>query len=308
MSDHLPVVVTGVGGFVGGYVARWLAARGHAVVGTVRRTMLDTPMPPGVEVRVGDLCAADSLPRQFDALVHCAAEIPARCTDAAELFERNVEAARAVFDRAREAGARAVVFTSSMSVYGRIDAPVVTEDLAPVDVDSYGRSKSEGERLLRAAVDEGLGSALSIRLPGTVGRGSHDNFLSDALVRARAGNTLVGRHADAPFNNIVFVGDLARFIGGWIAAPRPGYSVTNLAARNPISVAAVYEQLFASLGTPARIEYQSGGKPPFLIALERAEALGYAPLTVRDSIAAFVHDSLRDETDPSWVADAAGRL
>src|SRR5260221_292807 len=84
----------------------------------------------------------------------------------------SVEGARAVFHRAREAGGRAVVFTSSMSVYGRIDAPVVPEDLAPVDVDSYGRSKSEGERLLRAAVDEGLGSALSIRLPGTVGRGS----------------------------------------------------------------------------------------------------------------------------------------
>src|SRR5262245_18088717 len=288
----LDVVVTGAGGFVGGFVAHRLAQRGFSVTAITRRRAGQSRV--GLSWRCADLTRADALPERFDALIHCAAETPARCPDPVALYSGNVQVMRHVCDRALQASARVVVFTSSMSVYGTISVPIVTEDTPPQDLDPYGRSKLEGEQMLAQAVVDGLPSALSIRLPGTVGRGSHDNFLSVALQRILAGEAITGRHKDALFNNIVYVGDLADFLAAWISSPRPGSAVTNIAAREPIRIGELYSLLFACAGKPERITYSQHGKAPFRIAFERASELGYRPATVCDSVAAFVRDCLSD--------------
>jgi nucleoside-diphosphate-sugar epimerase len=292
----LHVVVTGAGGFVGGFVAHRFAQRGFTVTAIARRQH-GAQSPAGLSWRYADLIRADALPERFDALVHCAAETPARCPDPEALYSGNVRAMRHVCDRALQARARTVLYTSSMSVYGTIAVPVVNEDTLPQDLDPYGRSKLEGERILAKAVAAGLPSALSIRLPGTVGRGSHDNFLSVALARILADEAVAGRHKDALFNNIVYVGHLADFLAAWIASPRPGYAVTNIAACDPIRIGELYSLLFACAGKPERITFSEQGKAPFQISLERVITLGYRPATVRDSVAAFVRDCLSDGED-----------
>jgi nucleoside-diphosphate-sugar epimerase len=291
----LHVVVTGAGGFVGGFLARWLAERGCAVTAMTRRDCAEAKALPGLIWRKGDVRAHGALPERFDVLLHCAAEIPARCTDPKCLYQDNLDLARASFEQAGAAGVRTIVFTSSMSVYGAITAPVVEEETPPRDPDDYGRAKRDAERLLEACVGRGLFSGLSIRLPGTVGKGSHDNFLSHALGRILAGEAINGRHKDALFNNIVYVGDLADFVSSWIASPRPGYHVSNIAARDPMAIGDMFSWLFACAGKPERIVYSDEGKAPFQISLARAMALGYHPATVRDSVAAFVRDSLAEE-------------
>jgi nucleoside-diphosphate-sugar epimerase len=290
MSLH--VVVTGTGGFIGGFVAHRLAERGFTVTAITRRAGAQSV--GRLICHHADLTQPDALPERFDAIVHCAAETPARCPDPVALYTSNVEAMRQVCERALQAGARAVVFTSSMSAYGTISVPVVTEDTPPQDPDPYGRSKLEGERMLADAVARGLPSALSIRLPGTVGRGSHDNFLSDALKRILADEAITARHKNALFNNIVYVGDLADFLAEWIASPLPGYAVTNIAACDPIRIGDLFSLLFAHTGKPERITFSEGGKAPFQISLEHVIGLGYRPATVRDSVAAFVRDCLSD--------------
>jgi nucleoside-diphosphate-sugar epimerase len=284
------VVVTGAGGFIGGFVAHQLLERGFTVTAITRRA--GARSLGRLTYRQADLTQPNALPERFDAVVHCAAETPARCPDSVALYASNVRAMRHVCERALQAGARGVVFTSSMSAYGTISVPVVTEDTPPQDPDPYGRSKLEGERMLADAVARGLPSALSIRLPGTVGRGSHDNFLSHALERILAGEAVTARHKDALFNNIVYVGDLADFLAEWIASPRPGYAVTNIAACDPIRVGDLFSLLFAHTGKPERITFSEDGKAPFQISLEHVIALGYRPATVRDSVAAFVRDCL----------------
>ena len=84
----LHVVVTGAGGFVGGFVARWLAARGCEVTAISRRPAEASAQALGLAWRVADLSLPGSLPRRFDALVHCAAETPERCPDRANLYRR----------------------------------------------------------------------------------------------------------------------------------------------------------------------------------------------------------------------------
>ena len=290
MDAH--VVVTGAGGFIGGYLARWFAERGTTVTAITRRSPSLGAERQELTWREADLRDARALPDRFDALVHCAAEIPARCPEGAVLYRTNMEVARNVFERALAAQACTVVFMSSVSIYGEISVPVVAEDTIPQRPDPYGRSKRDAEDLLEACAKRGLASALSIRLPGTVGKGSHDNFLSTALARVLAGEQVRVNHPDAPFNNIVHVGDLARFLGAWIERPRLGYAVTNLAAAEPMPVRDVAKALFERTGQSPRLIETGGGKQPFLIALDRARSLGYRPSTVSASLAAFVADEL----------------
>ena len=284
MPPH--VVVTGAGGFAGGFIARWLAARGMAVTAITRSSSL--PAEQGTLAwRRADLREGNSLPAAFDALVHCAAEIPARCPDPKELYRRNVEAADSVFSQAAAARARSVIFLSSMSVYGAIAVPEVSEDAPPHNPDPYGRAKRDSEDALEGLVKKGIEAGLSIRLPGTVGRGSHHNFLSDSFARILAGETVHARNPDAMFNNIVYVGDLAEFIADHIGAPRAGYAVINLAAREPILIRDVYSFLFSRVGKPETIVYDGDGKGAFTISIDRALALGYRAPTVRQSLESF---------------------
>jgi nucleoside-diphosphate-sugar epimerase len=274
MAAH--VVVTGAGGFVGGFVARWLAERGWQVTGHTRQK--------------ADLRSPGSLPAHFDALIHCAAETPERCPEPAQLYQRNMDLTRSVFDQAVAAHARSVVFLSSMSAYGTVSVPEITEDTPPGELDPYGRAKRDSESLLQACVGRGLPSALTIRLPGTVGKGSHDNFLSVFLGRVLRGERLKGRNPEAPFNNVVYVGDLAAFLAAWIASPKPGYAVTNLAASDPLPMKEVLALLFQCSGREPALEFEPGGKKPFLISLEHARSLGYRPSSVRASVESFVRD------------------
>jgi nucleoside-diphosphate-sugar epimerase len=287
------VVVTGASGFVGGFVAQWLAARGLKVTAIARQPGAAgaAAAPAGLGWRQADLLESDALPRRFDAVIHCAAVIPERCSDPQQLYHLNLDMARNVFRRAAEAGARAAVFLSSMSAYGAITAPTVTESTPPGELDPYGRAKRDAEALLEGLVANGLHSGLSIRLPGTLGRGSHHNFLSVALARVRSGEVVKGRNPDSLFNNLVYVGDLAAFLAAWIADPRPGYAVTNLAASEPLPFREVLALLFSLSGREERLVFEPGGKPPFLIDLERARSLGYRPSTVRTSLESFVRDA-----------------
>jgi nucleoside-diphosphate-sugar epimerase len=180
-----------------------------------------------------------------------------------------------------------------MSIYGAIAASVVTEDTPSIDPDSYGRSKLEGERLLAGlaarAADVG---ALSLRLPGVVGAGGRNNFLCAALGRVLAGEAVAGNNAEAPFNNVVHVEDLAAFVAAFLADPRPGHHVANLAAREALPIRAVVALLYRTAGRPDTSIWGAGGKAPFTIALDRAMALGFRPATVRDSVERFVRDEM----------------
>ncbi len=296
MTRH--VAITGAGGFVGGFAARWLAAQGFQITALSRQLQADLPRP-GLAWRYADLRQPSALPTECDAIIHCAAELPSRTSDPAALYDLNRRMADAVFDHAARQGVGTVVFISSMSVYGAIDVAEVNESLAPRDPDPYGRAKRDGEDALAAAVARGaIASGLSIRLPGTVGQGSHHNFLSDALRTILTGGVVKAVNPDGLFNNIVYVEDLARFFADWIGTPKPGSFVTNLAARDPLPIRDVLAHMFSVAGKPLQCEFSPSPRKSFLISLRRAEELGYRPATVRDSVDAFVRSNLSGFSAP----------
>jgi nucleoside-diphosphate-sugar epimerase len=288
------LLISGAGGFVGRHLVAAMAHDWHDVVALVRRpgwpAMLDRS--PRVQVECADLARATILPAgPFDAVIHCAAAIPAAVPDAAELFRINVEGSRRLFEHALRSGASTIIFCSSMAVYGRIDTAMVDPETPVCDPGPYGRSKLECERLLsELSRSHSSVRALSIRLPGIVGPGSHHNFLSDTVASFATGVAVTARNPDALFNNVVHVDDLAGFVETLLRSLPSGHRTTTIAAADPLPIREVVG-ILKTFGPPsATVEYHDDGHS-FLISNDRARSLGYQPATVRDSVERFARAS-----------------
>jgi nucleoside-diphosphate-sugar epimerase len=150
------VLVTGASGFLGGMVCAELSQRGHQPVGMVRRAGSG---PDGVAEARGDLSDAGSLRDALDstrpeAVVHLAAEIASQRSEV-KIREANVEGTRRLIDAARKAGARRLVFASTV-VTGEAHGELLDESSELPVQTAYGRSKQDGERLVRESGLEGV--------------------------------------------------------------------------------------------------------------------------------------------------------
>jgi nucleoside-diphosphate-sugar epimerase len=281
------VLISGAGGFVGSHLAVAMARSRRDVIALARHprsTILETQKL--IRVEQADLAVeTDALPAgPVDALIHCAAAIPSAVPDEAQLARINVDGSRRLFEHAIKAGANLIVFCSSMAVYGCVDADVVDRDTPINEPGAYGRSKLESEHKLAELSRRNAGvRALSIRLPGVVGPGSHDNFLSDTMRRLATGETTSVRNPDALFNNVVHIEDLVRFVDTLLSTLPPGHQVTTIAAADPLPIRQVVGLLQTVAGPGAAVRYRQEGHS-FLISSEHARTLGYQPATVREAV------------------------
>lgn len=286
------ILITGAGGFVGHYVATMLADLHHTVLATVHRSVPDgLRSHDKIEVTAFDLAATEDLEIDgaIDAVIHCAAALPSTVPDPDELYRTNVGGMERLLAAAVKAGTGTFINCSSMSIYGRIGVPLLEVDTPPVEPDAYGRSKQDSETLLAEAAEKHDLAALSIRLPGVVGRGSHDNFLSSVMARILAGEAVQARNPDALFNNIVHVDDLARFMAAQISTLEQGHRATTIAADPAIPIRQVMSLMFAEAGRPENVSYSEGGAP-FLINPEAARSLGFKVPTTKASVLRFARD------------------
>ena len=148
------VFVTGGTGFVGAHLVKALRARGDSVTAMVRQPALATRLGWDRDVRLvrGDL-DDDAALREgchgADVVYHVAGKIAAR--NAAEFMATNRDGTANVLEAARDAGAKRLLFVSSLAVAGpTTPGHPIDEQRAPAPVTDYGRSKLAAEVLVRA--------------------------------------------------------------------------------------------------------------------------------------------------------------
>jgi nucleoside-diphosphate-sugar epimerase len=165
------VFVSGASGYVGGGIARHLAARGHEVLGGIRRPR---QLPENVTpFLTGDL--AESAPdlSGVDAVVHAAGLAHIRNAPPEAWDRANVQAAETVAKAALAAGVGRFVLISSIGVLGRALPGMADETTLSNPADTYANSKLTTEIRLRALLGERL---CVLRPAAVVGPGCPGNI------------------------------------------------------------------------------------------------------------------------------------
>ena len=188
VTPGVPVLVTGVAGFVGRRLARALVARGYLVRGLTRRdTGLGDLVTDGIEVVRGDLADPAALERACDGqrLVFHAAGRVSDWGPRQGFVGVNVEGTAHLIAACVGANVERFVHLSSLTVLGLPnDARSIDEATpyaTPLPGDHYTATKIAGEQLVRAASAEGRLQTTVVR-PGAIwGRG--DVLIVPRIVR-----------------------------------------------------------------------------------------------------------------------------
>jgi nucleoside-diphosphate-sugar epimerase len=205
------VLVTGSEGLVGHFLAPRLESAGFSIArfDLKRSKAEDIRNPHALAAAVADV----------EGIVHLAAvsrviwgeQDPENC------IATNVTAVRNTLDLVAKSKLRPwLFFTSSREVYGDPDHLPVTEEADLRPLNTYARTKLEGERLVQAARAAGLTANIA-RLASVYGwAGDHDDRVAPAFAAAAArGGQL---RVDGPANTLDFtfvedvVGGLTSFI------------------------------------------------------------------------------------------------
>jgi dihydroflavonol-4-reductase len=207
--------VTGGTGFIGGRVVRKLRERGDEVVALVRSPATATDLAEiGCELVEGDLGSTDAIRRGLqgcDAAFHIAAVykvgIPASEREA--MRDANVRGTERVLDAAIEAGAKRIVYVSTVGIFGNTHGKVVDEgydrDGEPF-LSCYEETKYRSHEVALDRIAEG--APIVIVQPGGVyGPGDHSE-IGNIIDQTRTGKLKMLMFPGTGFN-LVYVDDVA---------------------------------------------------------------------------------------------------
>ncbi|MBB5375887.1 nucleoside-diphosphate-sugar epimerase [Deinococcus metalli] len=241
------ILVTGATGFLGGVVARELAAAGHDVTGTGRDAGRGRALQEsGVNFVPLDLRRADGWAAQVgavDAVVHAAARstLWARWAD---LYAENVEASERI---ARLCAGRQVplVHVSSPSVYnatGRRERVPEDTPFGPRFDSPYARSKA----LAEVAVQRHHPAATLLRPRGLYGPG--DPGIVPRVVRALRAGRLPRLKRTEVHTELTHVRNAAHAVH--LALRQPVAGPVNISDGETVPIWATIEQIARAIGAP----------------------------------------------------------
>ena len=248
-------LVTGSSGFVGRALVAELRRRGWSVRGAVRRR---TPQDADREViEVGELSGLTDWSAalgEVDTVFHLAArvhQVGEREAEGETAHRRvNVDGTAALARAAVAAGARRLVFVSSVKVMGEVSPQRPFEESDPPQPrDAYGRSKLDAERALEALA--GRIEVSVVRPPLVYGPGVRANFLS--LLRLAASGWPLPLGAARAGRSMVFMDNLVDALIACASTSHGAPATYFVSDGRDVSVAELVRLLRAELGRPPRL-------------------------------------------------------
>ena len=243
------IVLTGVGGFVGGYLNSLLTDAGHRVISVSKSQCLlggHHLFDPSLQMEMKDA----------QSVIHLAARahvIVERHKNALEEFRRvNVDGTLAVAEMAVRARVARFVFVSSIGVLGNASGSRTFEEGdAPAPVEPYAVSKWEAEQALRSLGEKWGLEIVVVRPPLVYGPRVKGNFLR--LLR------LLNMRVPLPFGSIhncrsyIGVHNLCDLLASCAFHPAANGRTFHVADGEDVSTPELLQLIAAAMGHRARI-------------------------------------------------------
>jgi nucleoside-diphosphate-sugar epimerase len=249
------ILLTGGTGFLGQIIKNKLSTSGYKIK-TVGRSA-------GNDIQCDLAKSLPVLAGPFDIVIHNAGKahmVPKNAKQKQEFFDNNCQATRNLLTGVENSGVlpKAIVFISSIAVYGLVEGQNVGEDHPLTAQDPYGKSKIEAEQLVLAWCARHAVGAGILRLPLLAGKNPPGNLGSmiNAIVKGYYLNIAGGTAR----KSVVLAEDVAEIVP-MVASMGGIYNLTD-----------GYHPSFAELEN--LIVKQTRSKKPFNISLRAARMLG----------------------------------
>ena len=293
-------VVTGACGFIGSHLTDRLLSLGHEVVGIdgfvpfYPREYKDRNIGGArgsSRFRLHETLIETSpdLPKILegaDAVFHLAAQAGVRASwgdDFAGYVEHNVLGTQRLLEAMVTADVRRIVYASSSSVYGDVDALPLVETMALSPVSPYGVTKLAAEHLVHLYGKASGLSVTSLRFFTVYGPRQRPDMAFHRFLKAvRDGNPITLYGDGLQTRDFTFIGDLVDVLVAAIDRGQPGL-VYNVGGGQRVSVLKVLETIGEVTGRDVRVDRQAGQKGDMRDTLadttRAARDLGFVPAT-----------------------------
>jgi UDP-glucose 4-epimerase len=259
------ILVTGGAGFVGSHLVERLRERGDDVhvLDDLSRGKAEW-LADGVSLHQVDIRDAARVRETVSDIepthvVHLAALhfIPAVDEAPALAHSINVEGTANVLAALAAAPPIAIVFASTAAVYPNVEGPI-DEALAIAPIDLYGRTKVEGEEMLRDFAGAHETDLVLARLFNVVGRReTNPHVLPEIVDQLRSGADAVSLGALDTRRDYVNASDVAAALAGLLDNHPTGASVFNVGTGRAVSVQEIVDACSAVLGRPIQIDHDA---------------------------------------------------
>jgi nucleoside-diphosphate-sugar epimerase len=291
----MKVLVTGTGAQVGGLLAIRLASLGYQVVALWHRASPSKELVAAAQCIQVDLADSQLHLPSVDAIVHAAARTPVDANATAGDYARsNILGMERLIEYGREIKVRYLLNLSTMSVYGQLPSGELTEDAAFYNPDIYGATKYVAERVLVANSDRVPG--LSLRLPGVLVPGNFRPWIGKVLRQALDGIPITIYNAQAAFNNVIDVEELARFSDSVLKTCPRGIDAVNWGADRPCAIADIVRLIVERSGSRSKVIEGTALKGSFWINTDRLRReCGFHPADTRKLVERYVATTVGEQ-------------
>lgn len=250
----LSVLVTGATGAVGPALVERLVADGHRVRTLSRSPPAEGRLAVATESLLGDVTERPAVARSVagvDWVFHLAAHLHTPNPDPAtraRYEHTNIEGTRVVVEEAAAAGAKRLVFFSTISVYGPTGDAVADETTPPRPDTLYGATKLRAEEVAQGAVVRGSREPLVsvLRLGAVYGQRMKGNY--PRLARALRGGWFVPMGPGLNRRTLIHEADAALAAVLAAGSPRAAGQVFNVTDGRIYPLSEIIDAMCAAIG------------------------------------------------------------
>lgn len=280
------VLITGSSGFLGYELTKYFLKKNFSVISTYNSKKPKLSKNKNLKLLKIDL-TREKLTTKCDIIIHCASVTPVNSKDNKKLYISNMKMFKNVtynFENIKK-----FFFMSTMSVYGEIKTKKINEKTKSNRPNYYGKSKIDCEKILLKLQKKNKILSIVLRLPGTVGKTSHSNFITNLVNKLLNNKQIEINNLESKFNNIVHSKDIFLFISRTIKKNKKGFYLANLASKNPVKIKNILRFLINKTNFKNKILFKKNTKS-FIIDLSIAKKIGFKPRSVFNVLSTFLYN------------------